>query len=92
VTVHGANDRLFLRIVTDGTSGLHYGARECGFGDDAPRPDRVLEFILVDGPAAIPGQVEEEIEHFRLHRDVLPRHAQFPPVCIEDAVTELVNL
>ena len=79
-------------IVADGTTCLHDGTGERRFGDDTARPDRVLEFVLIDCATAVPDQVEQEIEDFRLRRGAFARHAQLPPVCIEDTVAKFINL
>ena len=75
----GLDDVLAVGVVIDRLSRLHDGTGQRGFGDEHPRPHRILQFVLADGAVVVGRQVDQQVEYARLHLDNLPVPAQFAP-------------
>ncbi len=74
MTVNGFDDGLFVSVVTDGSSRLHNAACQSGLCDDAPWPQRILQFVLIDRAVTIADQVQEQFKGLGLHGNSLVRH------------------
>ena len=92
MTVHGLDHRLPIGVVADGAARFHDATRQGGLGDDAARPQHILQLVLVDGARAIAQQVEQEFEGLGLRRDRFSGHRELAPRRVQNAVAEPVNL
>src|SRR5690606_5437320 len=84
-----SDESLLVTAVADRGPGGVDMARERGFRDDAPVPNRLEQVVLADDAFSVRHEVEQNIEHLRSdgYRGGRPR--ELAPIGVEHAIPEL---
>ena len=85
---NGADEPLFLAVVADRVSGGVDAAVQRRVRDDSSSPHQRNEIVPADHAIAVFQQVNQQVEHLRLHRHQVGATAQLATIGVEDVVIE----
>ena len=85
---NGPDQFLVFAVVADSFSRGIDAAGECRFRHDSAAPDRSYQIVLADDAVAVLHQIDQQVEHLRLHMDRTLCAPEFAPVEIDLVVAE----